>query len=143
MRTSLRKRLTILLLLPISALIAAGCGDGSPYAIEELAAQGEGGGADTVTVYVLTEYELSEIVVAADEYTGWTELIEGEFDGSSPDRAKAVRRGEYIASIGKLRPDDPNKITVYLNGVYSSRFVSGCEYAAGYTLSFVGKGVRF
>lgn len=134
---SLKKRLTILLLLPISALIIAGCAERAPYKIDRLAAQGEGGGENSVTVYVQTRYELSEIVVESQKYSGWRELIAGEFNGASPERAEAVWRGEYVVSIGKLRPDDPNKIAIYLNGVYSSRFVSGCEYKAGYTLSFV------
>ena len=96
--------------------------------------------ADTVTVYVLTRYELTQITVEHNKYSSWKELIDGEFDGSTAERSPAVWRGEYVASIGNLQSNDVGEITLYLNGVYSSYFVQNCEYRAGSTLAFVQLG---
>lgn len=97
----------------------------------------------TVTVCVVTRYGSTEISADYCEYSSWTEMLDGEFDGSSPERGKVVWRGDYVTSIGNLRPDDANKIVLYLNGVYSQYFATYCEYAAGYTLSFVERGAEF
>lgn len=138
---SSKKCLIISILSAISLTFLIGCGGEPPREIPALSVQGEGGGEDTVTVYVLTKYELTEVVVGYGKYSSWLELIGGEFDGDGA-RAHAVWRGDYVASIGNLRPDDPSEITVYLNGVYSNYFVRNCEYRAGYTLSFVEKGAK-
>ena len=97
---------------------------------------------DGVTVYVLTKYELTEVSADFGDYTSWAEMIEAEFDGRSEERGRAEWRGGYVTSIGKLRPNDANKIVIYLNGVYSPYFARGCEYAKGYALAFVERGAE-
>ncbi len=137
----LSRKFTLLLAVSaVSVAFACACG-GRAEKLPYLAAQGEGGNENTVTVYVLTRYELTEVVADYSSYGGWVELIEEKFDDSLPRFARAEWRGEYVTAIGNLRTGDPADICVYLNGEYSSRFVSGCEYAAGYTLSFVESSV--
>lgn len=130
------KKFTLILIVSaLSLLFAAGCK--KTAAIPEFSA---GNSADTVTVYVLTRYELTEIEADYSRYSSWAELLAGEFDGSAPERASVVWRGDYVVSIGNLQTGDPDDITLYLNGVYSSYFVKNCEYCAGYTLAFVEDG---
>ena len=135
-----KKCLIISTLLALSFMILAGCAKGNPNEIPALSRPGEGAGEFSVTVYVLTVSELTEIVVEYYNYTSWAELIDCEFDGSEPARAEAHWRGDYIIAVGNLRPEKPSGIVVYLNGVYSDRFVSGCAYEPGYTLAFVEPG---
>lgn len=94
-----------------------------------------------MTVYVLTRFELTEIVVEYAKYDSWTALLESEFDGRNSERSKVQWKGEYVTAIGNLRPNDPSEIILYLNGTYSNYFVSNCDYLAGYTLAFVERGV--
>ncbi|MCH5147123.1 MAG: hypothetical protein J1F61_03840 [Clostridiales bacterium] len=135
-----KKYLIISILLTLSLVFIAGCVKGLPYEIPALSQQGEGGDEGSVTVYVLTRYELTEIVVDYQSYDSWTALLEGEFDGRNSERAKAHWKGNYVTSIGNLRPNDPSQIILYLNGVYSNNFVANCDYLAGYTLAFVERG---
>lgn len=131
----LKKFTLILTVSALSLVFAAGCTKNTD--IPEFFAKK---GADTVTVYVLTRYELTEIEVNYNKYSSWTELLDGEFDGSTRERSEVVWRGAYVVSVGNLRPGDPGGITLYLNGVYSPYFVKNCEYSAGYTLAFVEPG---
>lgn len=131
----LKKFLIILTASAISLFTAAGCKKAAQ--IPEFA---QSKSEDTVTVYVLTGYELTEIEVNYKKYSSWEELLDGEFDGSSPNRSKVVWRGEYVVSIGNLQTGEPDDIILYLNGVYSPYFVKNCEYRAGYTLAFVERG---
>ena len=132
---SLKKFLIILTASAISLFVAASCKQTAQ--IPEFA---KSKGEDTVTVYVLTRYELTEIEVDYNKYSSWTELIAGEFDGSTRERSKAVWRGDYVVSIGNLQPGEPEGVVLYLNGAYSTRFVKNCEYCAGYTLAFAERG---
>lgn len=131
----LKKFLIILTASAISLAFAAGCKQTAEF--PELA---KSGSEDTVTVYVLTHYELTGIEVNYEKYSSWKQLIEGEFDDSNASRSAAVWRGEYVVSIGNLRPYDPGEISLYLNGVRSSYFVKNCKYRAGYALAFVENG---
>lgn len=89
---------------------------------------------------MLTRFELTEIVVEYEKYDSWTAVLVGEFDGRSAERTEVQWKGNYVTSIGNLRPNDPSEIIIYLNGVYSNYFVSNCDYLAGYTLAFVERG---
>lgn len=131
----LKKFSIILTALALSLFAAAGCSQTA-----EIPRFAKSKSEDTVTVYVLTRYELTEIEVNYEKYSSWEELLDGEFDGSSQGRSKAVWRGEYIVSIGNLQSDGPDDVILYLNGVYSPYFVRNCEYSAGYTLAFVQRG---
>ena len=135
-----KKYLIISILLTLSLLLATGCAKDTPYKIPALSQQGEGGDEGSVTVYVLTRYELTEIVVEYESYDSWTALLDGEFDGRNSERGKVQWKGDYVTSIGNLRPNDPSRILLYLNGVFSNYFVSNCDYRAGYTLAFVELG---
>lgn len=129
-----------MILLTLSLVFVSGCVKDVPYEIPALSRPGEGGDEGSVTVYVLTRYELTEIVVDYESYDSWTALLEGEFDGRDTERRKVQWKGDYVTSIGNLRPNDPSQILLYLNGVYSNYFVSNCDYFAGYTLAFVERG---
>ena len=135
-----KKYLIISILLALSLVFSTGCVKALPYEIPVITQQGEGGDEGSVTVYVLTKYELTEIVVEYESYDSWTALLESEFDGRNSKRTKVDWKGDYVTSIGNLRPNDPSQILVYLNGVYSNYFVANCEYLAGYTLAFVERG---
>ena len=135
-----KKYLIISILLTLSLIFIAGCEKAIPYEIPALSQQGDGGDEGSVTVYVLTKYELTEIVVGYKTYNSWTALLEGEFDGRDAERGKVQWKGDYVTSIGKLRPNDPSEIILYLNGVYSNYFVANCNYLSGYTLAFVERG---
>lgn len=93
-----------------------------------------------VRVCVLTRYELFEIEANFADYDSWEQLLQAEFDGRDESRAPVERRGGYVVAIGKLRPGNAGKISVYLNGVYSDLFAFNCPYKAGYTLAFVESG---
>ena len=93
-------------------------------------------------LWAISLFLLSEIVADAAAYGSWAELIEGEFDGREPARAAAQWRGSYLVAIGNLRPGDPSGIAVYLNGVYSDRFICNCEYRPGSVLALVQPGAE-
>lgn len=134
-----KKYLIISILLTLSLIFISGCKD-VPYEIPALSRPGEGGEDGSVTVYVLTKYELTEIVVEYESYDSWTALLDGEFDGRNSERGNVQWKGDYVTSIGNLRPNDPSQILLYLNGMYSNYFVSNCDYLSGYTLAFVERG---
>lgn len=131
----LKKFLIIFTASAFSLFVAAGCKQTAQ--IPEFA---KSKGEDTVTVYVLTRYELTEIEVNYKKYSSWTELLEGEFNGGARERSKVVWRGDYVLSVGNLQPGAADDIILYFNGAYSARFVKNCEYRAGYTLAFVERG---
>lgn len=134
-----KKYLIISILLALSLLLS-GCVKNVPSEIPALSKPGVGGEEGSVTVYVLTRYELTEIVVEYESYDSWTALLAGEFDDRDSGRTKVQWKGDYVTAIGNLRPNDPSQIVLYLNGVYSNYFVCNCEYLAGYTLAFVERG---
>ena len=77
----LKKFLIILTASAISLAFAAGCKQTAEF--PELA---KSGSEDTVTVYVLTRYELTGIEVNYEKYSSWKQLIEEEFDDSNASR---------------------------------------------------------
>lgn len=129
------------LTLTLNLLLLSACSGGLPYNVEELAKQGEYADADSITVYVITRYAMSEIVVNGRQYQSWRQLLQSEFDGRNPDRAPAVWRGNYVLSIGILQADNANDIMVYFDGQYSDLFALNCPYRCGSVLAFVERGV--
>ena len=137
-----KKYLTISILLIASLIIFSGCGKSIPNEIPALSSPGAGVDEESVTVYVLTRYELTEVTVAYQNYNSWLELLDGEFDGREAARAEVCWRGDYIVAVGNLRPGKPSGIAVYLNGVYSNYFVKNCDYESGFTLTFIEPGAN-
>ena len=138
----LYKRFSIIsIVLALSLLSLTACGSGLPHNVQQLAQQGANAAADSITIYVITRYEMSEIVADSARYSNWRQLLQAEFDGSDRNRATIVWRGDYVLSVGILQADNANDIMVYYNGKYSDLFVLNCPYAAGSVLAFVERGV--
>lgn len=128
------KRFTTLSTVWLFSLLVFAC---APAAPSVPAFRREPAAENEVAVRVYSEGTLTEINVPFERYSSWTELIAGEFDGRSPERAEAVMRGDYVVAIGLLRPMSADGIVIYLNAEYSPFFLRNCPYFPASVLSFV------